>query len=116
MHLLHVALVSESWTSKNLLCVFQVYRYKLLDPDISNSARVSVWPTWDLEADVSKSTKPPLGDKSFGAVEFSLWKDTGEEFLLFSTGESSLSTSIENHRTHSHSWFRQRNLLLSCVK
>ncbi len=69
---------------------FQVYRYKILDAQLVPSARVSVLPTWSANGDVPKSTDPPLVEAPYGAVEFSLWKEIGEEFLLASSGETFL--------------------------
>ncbi len=36
---------------------------------------------------MKKSTDLPQSEVPFGAVEFSLWKEIGEEFLLASSGE-----------------------------
>ncbi len=61
-------------------------------------ARVSVLPTWNANGDVPKSTDPPLVEAPYGAVEFSLWKEIGEKFLLTSTGKT--TTSVEYLRVH----------------
>ncbi len=51
-------------------------------------------PTWDASGDAPRSTDPPLSEAPFGAVEFSLWKEIGEEFLLTSSGETKQDTHL----------------------
>ena len=66
----------------------QVYSYRFTDLGIASRALLSIWPTWPREEETPKSAVVPLNDLEEGAMEFTLWKEVGEEFLTTSTSKN----------------------------
>ena len=57
--------------------------YKKFD---SPSNAVTPRPNWPTpEANVPVSTTPPLSESSLGALDWNVWKDVGQEFMVKST-------------------------------
>ena len=60
----------------------QLHPYKLHHFDLYTNA-VIPRPNWPAsDADVPISTTPPLNESSLGALDWDLWKNIGEEFLI----------------------------------
>ncbi len=85
--LLNHQISTRSYAScQSYLPIFQVYSYRILLSTTRNAGRVSVWPTWNLNGEAPKSTTAPLSEDEEGAMEFSLWREIGEEFLITGNG------------------------------
>ena len=49
----------------------------------SDSNAVTPRPNWPTSyANVPISTTPPLSESSFGAIDWNVWKDTGQDFMV----------------------------------
>ena len=65
-----------------------VYSYTFTNYGSFDSASNAVTPRPNWPADLANvliSTTPPLSESSFGAVDWNLWKDIGQEFMVKST-------------------------------
>ena len=72
----------------------KVFSYGFLDVLVRGKARLSIWPNWNWKGETPKSTTVPLSGLEDGALEFSSWKEIGEEFLATSTGNTGFSYSV----------------------
>ena len=68
------------WT---LVYSYTFTNYSSFDSDSNAVTPRPNWPT--LETNVSISTTPPLSESSLGALDWTLWKHVGQEFMVKST-------------------------------
>ena len=68
------------WT---LVYSYTFTNYSSFDSDSNAVTPRPNWPT--PEANVPVSTTPPLSESSLGALDWNVWKDVGQEFMVKST-------------------------------